>query len=112
MKKPTKAQKQYAKSHKRTKGQVVKKKTVSTRKATKPATTVTKARKRTVVTKNTNPDRRAPYTVIMEEHFEDISKGRQTNNNLTKNKQKATKTPRKTQNGPAQRQIKVINIRI
>ena len=110
-KKMTKAQKQYAKDHKKPKRKVAKRKT---------APKSTKRQGRTIVAKNTNPERRAPYTVVMEERFEDISKAkRPTSNNLhkkaqnlTKNAQKTSKTPQKRQNGQAQRQIKVINIRI
>ena len=63
----------------------------------KPKTTKSAkpAQNRTLVAKNTNPERKSPYTVIAQEHFEDISKP-------------ATKRTGK-QNS---KQIKIINIRI
>lgn len=96
IKKPTKAQKQYTKDHKKPKRRAVKQKAAPERKTT-TATKTIKRQGRTIVAQNTNPERRAPYTVVMEERFKDISK---------------TKTPQKRRNGQAQRQIKVINIRI
>lgn len=84
-KKMTKAQKQYVKDHKKPKRKVVKRKTAPKTQVTKPAAV----------------------------------KNKPVNNNLRLKKQDAikdgqtiAKTPRKRQNGQAQRQIKVINIRI